>query len=124
MVPYIGGKKQHSKWIDPLFPTDFSTYVEVFGGAMWMYWQSAKTPVQTNVYNDFNRKLMYFFVHQLIQKDIIKFYKFIIKMSVMLRSLSNIVMKYSKFTILNLPYQIMIWQPSICFYKLSFLLVV
>lgn len=58
MFPYIGGKKQHSKWIDPLFPNDFSTYVEVFGGAMWMYWQSAKTSVQTNVYNDFNRHLV------------------------------------------------------------------
>ena len=62
MFPYIGGKKQHSKWIDPLFPTDFSTYVEVFGGAMWMYWQSAKTPVQTNVYNDFNRNLVNVFL--------------------------------------------------------------
>lgn len=57
MFPYIGGKKQHSKWIDPLFPTNFKTYVEVFGGAFWMYWMSKKTPVQTNVYNDFNRHL-------------------------------------------------------------------
>ena len=28
---HIGGKKQHSKWIDPL--EDANTYVEVFGGA-------------------------------------------------------------------------------------------
>lgn len=58
MFPYIGGKKQHSRWIDPLFPDNFTTYVEVFGGAMWMYWMSKKTPVQTNVYNDFNRHLV------------------------------------------------------------------
>ena len=69
MFPYIGGKKQHSKWIDPLFPDDFSTYVEVFGGAMWMYWQSDKTPVQTNVYNDFNRHLVNVFTCSHIDPD-------------------------------------------------------
>lgn len=58
MFPYIGGKKLHSRWIDPLFPDGFDTYVEVFGGAMWMYWMSDKTPVTTNVYNDFNRHLV------------------------------------------------------------------
>lgn len=58
MFPYIGGKKQHSKWIDPLYPDNFETYVEPFGGAFWMYWQSKNTPVQTNVYNDFNRHLV------------------------------------------------------------------
>lgn len=41
-----------------MFPDSFTTYVEVFGGAMWMYWMSEKTPVQTNVYNDFNRHLV------------------------------------------------------------------
>lgn len=51
----------HSKWIDPLFPDTFDTYVEVFGGAMWMYWMSKKTPVTTNVYNDFNRHLVNIF---------------------------------------------------------------
>lgn len=44
----------HAGWIDPLFPSQFDTYVEVFGGAMWMYWQSSKTPATVNVYNDFN----------------------------------------------------------------------
>ena len=57
MFPYIGGKKQHSKWIDPFFPEDANTYVEVFGGAMWMYWMSGKLPVDKNIYNDFNRHL-------------------------------------------------------------------
>ena len=49
MFPYIGGKKQHSKWIDPFFPEDANTYVEVFGGAMWMYWMSGKLPVHKNI---------------------------------------------------------------------------
>jgi DNA adenine methylase len=58
MFAYIGGKKSHTKWIDPLIPNDFDTYVEPFGGAFWVYWQSKKTPVTTNVYNDFNRHLV------------------------------------------------------------------
>jgi DNA adenine methylase len=59
MFPYIGGKKSHTQWIDPLIPSrsTFNKYVEVFGGAMWVYWQSKKTPVATNIYNDFNRDL-------------------------------------------------------------------
>jgi DNA adenine methylase len=57
MFPYIGGKKHHSRWIDPMFPGESKTYVEVFGGAMWIYWMSGKYPVNTNVYNDFNRHL-------------------------------------------------------------------
>ena len=58
MWPYIGGKKSHTRWIDPLINTrDCDTYVEVFGGAMWVYWQSTKTPLTVNVYNDFNRDL-------------------------------------------------------------------
>ena len=57
MFAYMGGKKAHSKWISPYIPSDFKTYVEVFGGAMWLYWMSNKVPVETNVYNDFNRHL-------------------------------------------------------------------
>ena len=57
MFAYMGGKKVHSKWISPYIPSDFNTYVEVFGGAMWLYWMSNKVPVETNVYNDFNRHL-------------------------------------------------------------------
>ena len=53
----MGGKKVQSKWISPYIPSIFKTYVEVFGGAMWVYWMSDKVPVETNVYNDFNRHL-------------------------------------------------------------------
>ena len=58
----MGGKKVHSKWISPYIPSDFNTYVEVFGGAMWLYWMSNKVPVETNVYNDFNRHLSNIFL--------------------------------------------------------------
>ena len=53
----MGGKKQHSTWISPYIPSNIKTYVEPFGGAMWVYWMSNKTPVETNVYNDYNRHL-------------------------------------------------------------------
>tara|TARA_Y100000385_G_scaffold128496_1_gene133835 strand:- start:485 stop:1321 length:837 start_codon:yes stop_codon:yes gene_type:complete len=57
MFPYLGGKANHAQWISPYIP-QCSTYCEVFGGAMWLYWQSDKTPVSTNVYNDLNRHLV------------------------------------------------------------------
>ena len=62
MFAYMGGKKVHSKWISPYIPSNFNTYVEVFGGAMWLYWMSNKVPVETNVYNDFNRHLSNIFL--------------------------------------------------------------
>ena len=57
MFSYMGGKSLHASWISPYIPSNIKTYVEVFGGAMWIYWMSDKVPVETNVYNDFNRHL-------------------------------------------------------------------
>jgi DNA adenine methylase len=58
MFPYIGGKKTHTRWINPLLNTEgCDTYIEVFGGAMWVYWMSDKLPLTKNIYNDFNRDL-------------------------------------------------------------------
>ena len=54
----MGGKSLHASWISPYIPSNIKTYVEVFGGAMWIYWESNKVPVETNVYNDFNRHLV------------------------------------------------------------------
>jgi len=55
MFPYIGGKAHHVKWMDPLFPSQFSTFVEVFGGAGWVSVKSPKVvQATTKVYNDFN----------------------------------------------------------------------
>lgn len=55
MFPYIGGKSHHVKWMNELFPNNFDTFVEVFGGAGWVSWKSAKVNnAITRVYNDFN----------------------------------------------------------------------
>lgn len=55
MFPYIGGKAHHIKWMDPLFPNRFDTFVEVFGGAGWVSVKSPKVNQSTQrVYNDFN----------------------------------------------------------------------
>jgi len=55
MFPYIGGKAHHVKWMDPLFPNTFPTFVEVFGGAGWVSVKSPKVDQSTTrVYNDFN----------------------------------------------------------------------
>lgn len=56
MFPYIGGKANHVKWLDPLFPTSgIDTYVEVFGGAGWVGIRSERIlSATTHIYNDFN----------------------------------------------------------------------
>jgi len=55
MFPYIGGKSHHVSWMDPLFPNEFSTFVEVFGGAGWVSIKSPKVEkCQKHIYNDFN----------------------------------------------------------------------
>ena len=55
MFPYIGGKSHHIKWMDPLFPDNFSTFVEVFGGAGWVSVKSQKVDNSSmRIYNDFN----------------------------------------------------------------------
>ena len=58
MISYIGGKNRMAKWIGNYIPNDIETYVEVFGGAFWVYvnGQIHKKPILKNViYNDFNR---------------------------------------------------------------------
>ena len=37
MISYIGGKSRMAKWIGEYVPNDIETYVEVFGGAFWVY---------------------------------------------------------------------------------------
>jgi DNA adenine methylase len=55
MFPYIGGKSQHIKWLDPLFP-EHKQFVEVFGGAGWVSVKSQR--IATNsIYNDYNTYL-------------------------------------------------------------------
>ena len=58
MISYIGGKSRMAKWIGSYIPKDIETYVEVFGGAFWVY---IKGDIHENpklkevVYNDKNR---------------------------------------------------------------------
>ena len=54
MFPYIGGKSHHAKWIVELFPDDFETFVDVFGGAGWLTVKNTKAIGKRTVYNDFN----------------------------------------------------------------------
>jgi len=55
MFPYIGGKAHHVSWMEPLFPSKFSRYVEVFGGAGWVMVKSNKIQdAEQRIYNDRN----------------------------------------------------------------------
>ena len=59
MFSYLGGKKFQAKWIADHFP-EFDNYVEPFGGAMWVYFQSSVNG-KLNVYNDYNEYLVNIF---------------------------------------------------------------
>ena len=37
MLSYIGGKNRQGCWLRDYVPTDTKTYVEVFGGMMWVF---------------------------------------------------------------------------------------
>lgn len=56
MIPYIGGKQRMAPWIHSFIPEDIETYVEVFGGAFWVYMKSdVDAPLaKKHIYNDFN----------------------------------------------------------------------
>ena len=58
MISYIGGKSRMAKWICEHIPNDIETYVEVFGGAFWVYVKGdihKKPQLKEVVYNDKNR---------------------------------------------------------------------
>lgn len=58
MISYIGGKSRMAKWICEYIPDDIETYVEVFGGAFWVYVKGdihEKPNLKEVVYNDKNR---------------------------------------------------------------------
>ena len=63
MISYIGGKSRMAKWICEYIPKDIETYVEVFGGAFWVY---VKGDVHTTptlkevIYNDKNEFMVNF----------------------------------------------------------------
>ncbi len=53
MISYIGGKYRQAKWIANYYPPIIKRYVEVFGGAMWVYINSDLIAEEV-IYNDFN----------------------------------------------------------------------
>ena len=80
-----------AKWIGSYIPNDIETYVEVFGGAFWVYVKGEvhKKPILKNViYNDFNRYMTNLIsccrnpqeflksMHEIVAQDSELFYKF------------------------------------------------
>ncbi len=57
MISYIGGKSRIGKWIVPFYPKDMETFVEVFSGMYWCFFNmnlDEYTNLKNIVYNDFN----------------------------------------------------------------------
>ena len=55
MISYIGGKARMANWISSYVPPHIETYIEVFGGAFWVYINSdIYKRVDKVIYNDFN----------------------------------------------------------------------
>ena len=56
MLTYMGGKRRMAPWIHSFIPKGIETYVEVFGGAFWVYMKSDvdKPLAKQHIYNDFN----------------------------------------------------------------------
>ena len=57
MLSYIGGKSKIGKWITPFISKDIETYVEVYGGMFWVYFNTdlkLYPELKKIVYNDFN----------------------------------------------------------------------
>ena len=54
MIPYIGGKQRMAPRIHSFIPSGIETYVEVFGGAFWVYMKSdVDSPLaKQHIYND------------------------------------------------------------------------
>jgi len=61
MICYIGGKNRMAEWISGYIPNNIETYVELFGGAFWVYIKGnvyTKPNLKTVIYNDFNRYMV------------------------------------------------------------------
>jgi len=64
MISYIGGKSRMAKWISSYIPNDIEIYVEVFGGAFWVYVNGDvhnRPNLKKVIYNDFNRYMVNLF---------------------------------------------------------------
>ena len=64
MISYIGGKAKMSDWIGKFIPENIDTYVEVFGGAFWVYINGRiheRKSLDRIIYNDFNKFMVNLF---------------------------------------------------------------
>ncbi len=57
-IGWIGGKKQLRTEILRRFPSNISRYIEVFGGAGWVFFGREKAPKQLEVFNDADGELI------------------------------------------------------------------
>lgn len=53
MISYVGGKYRQASWINSFIPRNLDKYVEIFGGAFWVYLKS-DFEAKDVVYNDVN----------------------------------------------------------------------
>jgi DNA adenine methylase len=70
MMAYIGGKKLQSKWISSFIPKT-EQYMEVFGGAMWVY-IAGNINTEKSIYNDYNKYMYNLFTCCLDYKTLYK----------------------------------------------------
>lgn len=54
MISYFGGKNRMSNFITPYIPENITTYVEVFSGAFWIYFNGYFNDNVKIIYNDLN----------------------------------------------------------------------
>jgi site-specific DNA-adenine methylase len=57
MISYFGGKSKMSDWIYSYIPKNIDTYIEVFSGAFWIYFNNDFKHVENIIYNDINRHM-------------------------------------------------------------------
>jgi DNA adenine methylase len=69
----MGGKAIHTKWIMPQLPevSTFDTFVEVFGGAFWIFTKGFGTKLDNHkvVYNDYDSSLANDWHHIAFERD-------------------------------------------------------
>lgn len=72
MISYVGGKFRQAKWINSFIPKNIDTYIEVFGGAMWVY---IKGDINADkiIYNDYNPFMANLFACCKEYKEFIKY---------------------------------------------------
>lgn len=68
LTGYFGGKNSMSSWIYGNIPKDITSYIEVFGGSMAIYFNEDFSHCNNIIYNDYN-KLQSNFMHCCLSYD-------------------------------------------------------